>query len=62
MPSGSNSGYVLYMSSVKDRVIADLRSGRNSGEKLTSGEVSAEISKRWYNLSQGTKDIWNNKN
>jgi len=50
------------MSSVKDRVMADLRSGRNSGEKLTSGEVSAEISKRWYNLSQGTKDIWNNKN
>ena len=62
MPAGSKSGYNLYLASVKDRVTADLRADLNSGEKLAGGAVNAEVGKRWHNLSQGTKDLWNKKN
>lgn len=55
------SGFHLYMADIKDRVTSELRSNLKKGEKLTGGAVISEASKRWRNLPECTRSIWNNK-
>jgi hypothetical protein len=57
----AKSGYNLYVTEAKDRVRADLVSGLNvgKGEKLGRGAVMAECGKRWRNLPECSRDLWN---
>ena len=55
------SGFHLYMADIKDRVTSELRSNLKKGEKLTGGAVISEASKRWRNLPECSRSIWNNK-
>jgi len=54
-------GYNLYVNESKDRVRADLLSGLNvgKGEKLGRGAVMAECGRRWRNLPECSRDLWN---
>ena len=55
------SGYHLYMASVKERVANELKSNLKGGEKITERQVISEVSKRWRNLPEGTRNMWNSK-
>jgi len=53
------TGYNLYMSDVKARVIADLRSHLSAGQKTAPGAVMSEIGKRWKSLPDSSRRLWN---
>jgi hypothetical protein len=55
------TGYNLYMADAKVQVNSDLRSGLENGGKLAPGAVASEIGRRWKNLPEGSRAIWNGK-
>ena len=55
------SGYNLYMSDVRERVVRDLEGKLKSGEKMPKGAVMSEIGKRWRNLPDSSREHWNAK-
>lgn len=52
------SGYNLYYDDAKVRVESNLKS-LNGGTKLARGELVSEISKRWKQLPESTREMWN---
>lgn len=54
-------GFHLYMADVKERIASELRSNLKKGEKLTGGAVMSEAGRRWRNLPESTRTIWNEK-
>lgn len=55
------TGYQLYMAEVRPRVVADLQNNLKLGEKNSPGAVMSEIGKRWKNLPDSSRDLWNKK-
>ena len=55
------TGYNLFMADAKGQVNSDLRNGLEKGGKLAQGAVVSEIGRRWKNLPDGTRSIWNDK-
>ena len=60
-PKRGPTGYNLYMTEVRPRVVADLQRNLKAGEKNAPGAVMSEIGKRWKNLPDSSRDIWNRK-
>jgi len=54
-------GFNLFMNDVKDRINNDLKNNLEKGEKLRVSALKTEISKRWNNLPDCSKTIWNDK-
>ena len=54
-------GYNLYMEQQLSRVRDELKSRLEKGEKLKPNAAQVEISKRWKNLPECSRNIWNNK-
>ena len=55
------TGYNLYMSEVRPRVVSDIQRNLKQGEKSAPGAVMSEIGKRWKSLPESSRDIWNKK-
>ena len=57
----SKKGFNLYMEEQVSHVREELKSRLEKGEKLKPRAAQIEISKRWKNLPECSRDIWNNK-
>ena len=57
----AKGGFNLFMNDVKDRVNNDLKNNLEKGEKLRVSALKTEVSKRWNNLPDCSKTIWNDK-
>ena len=55
------TGYLLYASSVRPEVRAEMENDLEEGEKVKPQEVVKAIAARWNELSKGEKDEWNTK-
>lgn len=56
-----NGGFNLFMNDVKYRVNNDLKNNLEKGGKVRVSALKAEVSKRWNNLPECSKTIWNDK-
>ena len=57
----SDKGYNLYMGQQLSQVRNELKCRLRKGEKLKSNAAQVEISKRWKNLPECSRNMWNNK-
>lgn len=56
----AKSGYNLYYDDAKCRVESNLKS-LNGGAKLARGQLVSEMSKRWKQLPESTREMWNQR-
>ena len=55
------TGYNLYMTEARPRIVAELQARLKSGEKMPQGAVMSEVGKRWKNLPEASRALWNAK-
>ena len=55
---GGRSGYNLYCADSKSRVEIGLKTLKGV-DKLVRGELQSEMSKRWGQLPESTREMWN---
>ena len=53
-------GYNLYCADAKARIETDLKSQKGV-TKLARGELVSEMSKRWKQLPESTREMWNQR-
>ena len=54
------SGYNLYCADAKQRIESSLKT-QQGVTKLARGELVSEMSKRWKQLPESTRDMWNQR-
>ena len=54
------SGYNLYCADAKARIETELKS-KKGVTKLARGELVSEMSKRWKQLPESTREMWNQR-
>lgn len=57
---GGRSGYNLYCADAKPRVEIGLKTLKGV-DKLARGELQSEMSKRWNQLPESTREMWNRR-
>ena len=55
---GGNPGYKLYCADAKSRIEYTLKS-ENGGKKISRAVLQCEMSKRWEQLPESTRNMWN---
>jgi hypothetical protein len=59
--SNLNKGFNMYYNNAQDRVASHKTGKLSSSDKKFVRDVSREITNRWNNLPESSRDLWNKK-
>jgi hypothetical protein len=59
--TNSKAGFNLYTAEIKDRIADELITNLKKGTQLKPRVLTSELGKRWKNLPESTRNIWNAK-
>ena len=55
------TGYSLYAAQAKDRVETNLKEDLRKGDKVRAADLSSAVERRWNNLPQASRNIWDGR-
>ncbi len=55
------TGHTLYLAEQRGHVMAEIKGGLKKGERVRDTAVTSEVKKRWNNLPNASRDIWESR-
>lgn len=59
--TNSKAGFNLYTADIKERIADELTTNLKKGKQLQPRVLTSELGRRWKNLPESTRNIWNTK-